>query len=201
MRHMRGMTLAGSVLVSVVAVGGVGCAQRQAAAPAREPVKVERSQVVSTRATVEAIDHKTRMVTLRDADGRKFSFRAGEEVRNLPQVKKGDQVVAEYYEGIAAEVRPPTDEERANPSALVEAAGRAPLGDKPGAAAARSVRTVATITRIDRGDLVTLEGPGGESFTVKARDPKNVAAVRVGDTVVITYTEALAISVEAAPKK
>ena len=47
----------------------------------------------------------------------------------------------------------------------------------------------------------TLKGPDGKTVTIKAQDPKNLEAVKVGDEVVITYTEALAISVEKAPKK
>jgi len=35
---------------------------------------------------------------------------------------------------------------------------------------------------------------------VKARDPKNLEGVKGGDEVAITYTEALAISVEPASK-
>jgi hypothetical protein len=36
---------------------------------------------------------------------------------------------------------------------------------------------------------------------VKVQDPKNLENVKVGDQVAITYTEALAISVEKAKKK
>ncbi len=60
---------------------------------------------------------------------------------------------------------------------------------------------VATITGIDRAsERVTLTGPGGESTTVKARDPRNLDKIKVGDPVVITYTEAVGISVERTPK-
>ena len=50
---------------------------------------------------------------------------------------------------------------------------------------------------IDRNtNRVTLRGPGGDDIVVQARDPKNVAAVSPGDLVELTYTEAVAISVE-----
>ncbi len=130
MLKMMRVTMALAVLVTA---WSAGCAKREPAPP-REPVSVKREQAVTTMATVEKVDHKTRMVTLRREDGRTFTFRASEEVRNLPQVQVGDQVIATYYEGIAAEVRPPTDEERANPTAIIEASGRAPLGEMPAAA-------------------------------------------------------------------
>jgi hypothetical protein len=43
---------------------------------------------------------------------------------------------------------------------------------------------------------VTLKWLNGNTETVKVQDPKNLEKVRVGDQVVITYTEAVAISVE-----
>jgi len=185
----------------LVGMLGAGCAKREVA-PTREPVTIQRQEVVSATATVEKIDHKTRMVTLRGTDGRMLSFRAGEEVRNLPQVRVGDQVVATYFQALAAEVRKPTDEEQANPKLLVEAGERAPLGARPAAAGASTLRVVATITGIDRAaQEVTLTGPEGRSLTVKARNPQNLAAVKVGDTVVITYTESVAISVEPVAKR
>jgi hypothetical protein len=49
--------------------------------------------------------------------------------------------------------------------------------------------------------MVTLKGPEGKSVTVKAENPKNLAKVKVGDEVEVTYTEALAISVEEAKRK
>ena len=204
---MRSRTLY-TMTVATMVVAIAGCAKTASApapppapAPAREPVAVAREQVVTAMATVEKIDHSTRMVTLRGEDGHKITFRAGEEVRNLPQVHNGDHVIVSYYEGIAVEVRPPTEGERANPHMVVEAAGRAPLGEKPAAAGARTTRIVATISAIDKAtDHVTLVGPHGNATTVKVRDPRNLDKVQVGDPVIITYTEAVGISVEEAPK-
>jgi Cu/Ag efflux protein CusF len=48
---------------------------------------------------------------------------------------------------------------------------------------------------------VTLTGPEGNSVTIKVKDPKKLNGVKVGDDVEITYTQALAISVEKAPAK
>ncbi|MCK7506097.1 MAG: hypothetical protein MZV70_19805 [Desulfobacterales bacterium] len=45
---------------------------------------------------------------------------------------------------------------------------------------------------------MTLKGPEGNKETIKVKDPKNLKKVKVGDNVVISYTEALAISVEKA---
>ena len=50
-----------------------------------------------------------------------------------------------------------------------------------------------------KGRTVTVKGPQGNVETVKVRDPKNLAGVKVGDLVELTYTQALAIALEPAP--
>ena len=60
----------------------------------------------------------------------------------------------------------------------------------------------ATVEALDKkNQTVTLKGPEGKSVTVKVKDPKNMENVNVGDEVVITYSEALAISVKPTKKK
>jgi hypothetical protein len=44
--------------------------------------------------------------------------------------------------------------------------------------------------------MATLRGPEGKVVDVKVRNPKNLENVKEGDQVVITYTEAVAVSVE-----
>ena len=171
-----------------------------AVAPAPPPSGVVGENLVSATATVKAIDLRTRHVTLRRADGSVVKFVAGDEVRNLPQVKVGDEVKVTYYESLAYEVRRPGD---AVPGAAVaEGTARAKLGEKPGGTAERVVTVTATIAAIDKAAMtVTLRAPDGEITTIKARNPDNLNRVSVGDLVDITYTEALAISVEAPTKK
>jgi len=122
-------------------------------------------------------------------------FVAGDEVRNLPQVKVGDQVTVTYYESLAYEVKRPGT---AVPGAEVaEGLGRAKLGEKPAGAAGRVTTLTATIAGIDKeAKTVTLKTADGETTTIKVRHPEKLDQVSVGDLVEITYTEAFAISVE-----
>src|SRR5215831_19248490 len=62
---------------------------------------ITTTNVVTATATVLAIDHQTRMVTLLKSNGEHVRFRVSDEVRNLRQVKRGDQVNVTYYESIA----------------------------------------------------------------------------------------------------
>ena len=149
-------------------------------------------------ATVVKVDQKTREVTIKTKDGKTHSFVAGDDVKNLAQVKKGDIITAVYTEAIAYEVKKHGETGVTTSSA----AATAKPGDKPGAAVAHQTTVTVLITAIDtKAPTVTFMGPRGNSETIKVRDPKNLNGVKVGDKVDITYTEALAIKVDEAPKK
>jgi hypothetical protein len=152
------------------------------------------SQNVSVKATVEAIDLDKRMVTLKDENGKITDLQVGPEVKNLPQVKKGDVVVATYHEAIGYEVhKAGTKEPGSNASA---AAGRAKPGSMPAAGLAEVKTVTSTVEAIDKAKSeVTLKGPEGHSVTIKVKEPKRLDGVNVGDLVEITYAQALAISV------
>jgi Cu/Ag efflux protein CusF len=189
----------------VAAMTGCAASHKQAPAPpavaaAPLPSGVVGENLEHATAKVKALDLKTRRVTLQRPDGSLIKFRAGDEVRNLAQVKVGDEVNVTYYESLAYEVKKPG---AAAPGASVtEGLERAKLGEKPGGAAGRVTTITATIAAIDKAaGTVTLRGPDGEDTTIKARNPDNLNRVSVGDLVDITYTEALAISVETPGKK
>ena len=151
--------------------------------------------LVTTTARVKAIDQQTRRVTLERADGSELTLYADDTVRNLAQVQAGDEVTASYYESLAYEVKKPGT---ATPGAtMVGEAARAKPGEKPAGAGVRVTTLVATIVGIDKAaGTVTLQGPTGKATTIKARDPRNLDRVAVGDLVEVTYTEAVAVSVE-----
>jgi Cu/Ag efflux protein CusF len=158
-----------------------------------------RAQEVTVTATVEKVDVKERLVTLRGPGGGVEQLRVGDDVRNLAQVKKGDQVVVTYFQSVAFQVLKPGE---AKPSISGATDGeRAELGEKPGGVAARRVVLVAKILKLDRANqLAVLEGPEGRTITVDVQNPDNFNKVKVGDTVEIELTEALAIDVQPAPK-
>jgi len=199
-RINRGIVVMGALLVSSCSTMR---SNPETPAPAQPGAPVVSGnlgeQAVKLTAKVKKVDLKTRHVTLEGANGKTVTVTAGDEVRNLAQVKPGDDVVVTYYESIAYEVKKPGD---ATPGvAVAEGAQRAKLGEKPGASAARVTTVTATITGIDKTNgTVTLTGPDGEPTTVKARNPANLEKVKIGDLVEITLTESLAIGVEPATK-
>jgi len=91
-------------------------------------------------------------------------------VKNLPQVKVGDKVVATYYESIAARiVKPGTGPA----SAAQQAVATAKPGEKPAGAMVQQVTVTATVEAIDKNSqYVTLKGQEGKTVEVKVQDPK-----------------------------
>jgi hypothetical protein len=79
---------------------------------------------------------------------------------------------------------------------------RAPAGAKPGAGLAEEVTATVEITDLDPAThTVSFTDPDGLAQTITVQDPemqKFVETLKVGDEVAVTYTEALAISVEPA---
>lgn len=186
----------------------VACAKEPTATPAPAPQAESPAAVpqgegiaakVSVTATVAKIDHATRDVTLKADDGQEYSFVASEEARNLDQVQVGDVVTITYAEAFVYEVKKGG---QAADGGTVVAGGRAEEGNRPGGAIARESTVTVLITAIDPTvPSVTFQGPAGNTRTIKVMRPEKLQGVSVGDTVEVTFTEALAIKVEKAPQK
>lgn len=177
------------LIVTMLAASLLACAQMQP----REKLDVTRSNKISTTATVESVDMAERVVRLKTALGYSIVVHAGNAVKNLDQVKVGDLVAVEYYESLAVRM--------AEPGEVKSETMEIQLGSEPGAPPARGAGRQSTITAtilaIDRqAHTVTLKGPDGTIVTVDVRQPEHLEKVRVGDTIVITYTEAIAMSIQ-----
>ena len=158
--------------------------------------------LVTVTASVEAIDLATREVTLKGPLGNSVTFTVDSRVKRLAEVKVGDLVRADYYVSVAAELRKPTAEEAKTPFVILDAAAKAPPGTPPAAAGLRRFKVVTTIEGLDRPtQTVTVKGPRGNYFTARVADPSRLTQMRIGENVVLTCTEALAISLEKAEAK
>jgi hypothetical protein len=172
-------------------VGLTACATAQQPGPSREETGVRAFQ-----ARVAEIDRATRRVTLVDEVGDRLVFRADSGVQNLDQVNVGDVVQGELAERLLVEARAATEEEQRVPVSIAEASVRAEPGEKPAGVFVRQIKSIFTVASIDKaaggGELRDVEG---QLHFVKARDPSTLDRLRVGDTIVVTYTEALRLRV------
>lgn len=156
------------------------------------------SQTSTMSAVVEAIDHETRVVTLRKPDGEGITFTATDEVRNLDQVKVGDVLMAEYTESLSIEVM--ANDGMGADAAAASAMARTKKGEMPGVAAMDSTVVTATVEEINlEKNTFKLRGPDGTVNEYVARNPDNLKRAAVGDLVVITVTESVVVTVEEQP--
>jgi hypothetical protein len=196
-------------LVAAALLAGIPLAHAQKAPTGdsvtiKEPGKRVDVRTVEVSAAVQAVDKANRGVTLKGPGGKVQTLIVGPEVKNFDQIKVGDEVVVRYVEALAfqlvkAGTKPVARTEQA-------AGAAAKPGDKPAAAIGREVKVTANVTAVDaERQIVTLKGPQ-QSVEVKVQDPNQFKLVKVGDQVDVTYTEAVAVSVEPtaskdAPKK
>jgi hypothetical protein len=156
---------------------------------------IHTSSTTQITAVVEAINHETREVTAKRADGEIIEFVASEEARNLDQVAVGDIIHARYVESMSIEVVANDGYEPA--AGGVATVARSEKGEMPGMVATDTQIVTATVEEINlENNTFKLKGPLGNINEFTARDPENLKRAEVGDLVVITTTEGMAISVE-----
>lgn len=149
-------------------------------------------------ATVEAVDMKTREVTLRAEDGTLLNFVAGDEVRNLAQVKVGDIVNVSYKVGLIMSLAPSSSGIRTRHDTVE--VDRSEPGQKPAGTIRKTVEATATVRAVDmKKRTVTLQGVY-KTVTLPVAEDIDLGTIKVGDQVDAIYRESLAVSVQPAPK-
>jgi hypothetical protein len=195
-------TLAGIVLS--VALAGAGLQDKPAppAAKAQDPAAAKQATVTGTpvtlNATVEAIDVAGRNVSLKGPKGNVVEVHVPETYTRFNELKVGDTVSATYNEAIAFTLR------KAGSAAATTAPTETIVGGAgaKGRGVARQLTANVTITAIDKAaPSVTVKGPKGNVYSMRVQDPKRLEGVAVGDTIEVTYTEALLLTVDRTAKK
>jgi Cu/Ag efflux protein CusF len=160
---------------------------------AQKPVTKEL--VTNTKSfEITFIDYATRLVTLRDADGNVDIMLCGPEVQRFDALKVGDKVTFRYYESVVFQIRKPGDTtpQTADNAGIV----RTP-GERPGATLSQQMTARVTVEAIDmKVPSVTVRTEDGRKMSYKVENAKNLEGVKVGDRIEITYTQAMAISVQ-----
>ena len=185
------------ILVLAAACGFIlsaaaGAIAQERAAPEKAEQKAYREKTVTIIATVQAIDLDKRIVTVKGGPKRQVvELKVDEKVGDLSRLQVGDKVIVKYIESVAVRVMKPGDVKlkEAEKKIVVEGPGREE----------RQTTVTATILDIDRNtNNVFLKWPEGTTVGVHVKDPKILEGVKVGDQVVITYTDTVAFSIEKA---
>jgi len=162
-------------------------------APAAATPGAVLADTTRVEAEVVGVDKKSRTVTLKGPEGNVFDVTVGKEVKNFPQIKVGDRVIAEYAEALALKLK--------KGSGLRETVEKSDMqtakpGQKPGAVKTREVDFVADVVDVDsKTGTVTILGAKGRVVKLKIKDPAVLAEIKKGDQVEGTYVQATGIIV------
>jgi hypothetical protein len=166
---------------AIIVLVQIGFAQDQKTdKDAEKPGPIVIELVVST-ATVDAVDHEQRTVTLKLPDGTAQTNKAEPEVKNVDQGRVSDLANATFVESIAVFIR------------TSDAPKRAMLGG----GVAKALLLTGKVETIDHTHrTVTLKGPEGNMKTLKVgRNVTNFILMKEGDQVVVRSRESLAAGV------
>jgi len=199
---MRNLVL---VPAFVLATLGIAASAQQPAADGKtttmsEPGKIASTSTVTATAQIVGIDYQTRTVTLKGSKGSVFDVVAGDDVKNFDQLRLGDKVVARYQQAFSAEVQNAAAAVRSRVETTTPT--RSQAGEAPAVGKTRQVTVLATVVAVNPPKrTMTIRGPT-RTVTIQVDNPMHFNVVKPGDQIAVTYTEAIALSLEpAAPRK
>jgi Cu/Ag efflux protein CusF len=182
--------LCAAVAVAVLVPFGTG----RAAAQDRTMTKTLTGEQKTVSATIESIERKTRVVTLKEENGEYSEVSVPVEVKRFDTLQVGDKITANYYENIVLRLKLPGEKSTDTDTTAITPG----TGAKAGATAATQRTITATITAIDPTiPSISFSGPNGWKYSSRVEDKAALAKVKVGDRLDITWTLAVLISAEA----
>lgn len=163
---------------------------------------VAKTAVIGGRVTAESkqmtakvvgVDMARHQITLQMSNGKVMKYKAA-NLKNLSMLKKGDTVTATVVEALAVYLEKGGGAPAVSKTTTLMVA---PKGAGPAEIMANTVQVTGKVQYVDtKNRTITVTGPDYKSHTFKvSKSITNMSKVKVGDDVVIRYTEAIALSV------
>ena len=163
-----------------------------------EKPSISTTQTVQMTTVVDAIDREARTITLKGPEGNTRTIKAMEGSNNIDTIDVGDIVNVEYVQHMSIEVLANDGMEPG--TGTMAAVARNKEGETPAGMVMETTVTTATVEEINiEANTFKLKWPGGEIKDYEAQNPENLKKADVGDLVVITYSEAIALSLDEVP--
>lgn len=166
------------------------------------PTGIDTATLVEATATVTAVDMENHLVTIQGPQGNSAVIQVTDQVKNLPQVKIGDKVDIQYYRSAIVDLVKVDENTTLDTTVAGVKAGR-PEGAKPGGAIGLRVKRRAEVMFVDPiQKFITFLSPDRGLRKISLENSPELQHylddLKKGDIVEVTYTEALAISLEPA---
>ena len=158
-----------------------------------KPVSVTDAKVIE--AEVLAVDTDKRLLTFRGPKKLPIEVHVSEKIKHLNKIMVGDQLRFEYQTSVAIYLGRPGDQPKENMDLEVE---RSKEGEALVVDTVKTLDANALIKSIDKTNrTLTLELEGGNVVTTEVGKSLTIFnSLKVGDTVVVRMTKAIAVSVE-----
>lgn len=147
------------------------------------------------KAEVMDVDLENRLLTFSGPKKIPVEVHVSEKIRNLNQIKVGDQIKIEYQASLAIYVGEPGSRPKEDLELVVERPGE---GESPGGRSLETLDASALVQGIDKTNrTLTLELDGGDVFTTEVEESSQTFdTLKVGDTIQVRLTKAIAFSLE-----
>lgn len=147
------------------------------------------------RAEVIAVDLEKRLLTFNGPKKIPVEVHVSEKIKNLDNIKVGDQVKIDYHASLAIYLGEPGNQPKEDLDLVVE---RPDDEDAPGGQALETLDASALVQSIDKTNrTLTLELDGGNVVTTEVDESSTTFdTLKVGDTLQVRLTKAIAFSLE-----
>mgnify|MGYP003572934405 FL=1 len=161
---------------------------------------VGEAQLIEVTATVEDLDLAKRLITVKGPSGKVVTSEVGPQVKNLDQVKAGDEVHVKYYRAVMQHAEKLDKEAKRGGTVTDSGAATAAVGEMPAGIAGREVKETVEVLLVDEyKKAVAFRGMDGRYREISVDAPHLehwLKDLEKGDKVRVHYREALAIYVE-----
>jgi hypothetical protein len=159
--------------------------------------KTYQAQPMEGVVTVTNIDRAARTVTIKGPKGNETVVAVPPEAQNLDQVQVGSRFKVRFLDEVAVSVG-----SGGEPSAVAGSSVQlAPKGGTPGGTIAEVVQISAVVEAVDPASRqITLRGPQGNSRTIRVAEDVKLDAIKPGETITITHTQAIATHMVSSPQ-
>jgi hypothetical protein len=169
------------------------------ARPSGQPLESRQKSVI-VRGTVEGIDPQNRLFALQGPGGKTAIIYAGEHLENFEKLKLGEPATVRYTEAaVLAIPRKGVFGQRKTRFQSQRAAGPSsqPASDSLQQTMRPRTSMFGKVTDIDLPNgNITIENDDGQRIDMHAADDQAIADLYVGERILVSYAEAIAISVQ-----
>ena len=186
---MRTQLTAAALAVALAFAAGVG---------AQQASKTYQAQPMEAVVVVTNVDKAARTVTVQGPKGNETVVAVPPEAQNLDKVQVGSRFKVRYMEELAVAISKNGGEPSAGAGSTVKLA---PKGGTPGGVGVKTVTASVVAEAVDPASRqITVRGPQGNSRTIKVAEDVKLDAIKPGDKVTLTHTQALATQLVSTPQ-